>query len=195
MGARISLRPRLLIVSLVVAVVVSIVGGFALAQIMSDDDEPDAVLDEPGEYQEPIDEADSGDGSRLPDVEVYDVDEQPVKTGSFVGEPLVINVWYPTCAPCKREMPDLAEVSAEYEGRVRFVGVNTQLDVDAMVEFAEETGVEYDLFIDELGEFVDGARVVGFPTTLFVDRDGTVVKQHNGPLDADEIRTFVEQIA
>src|SRR5690606_10963722 len=179
---------------LVVAIVVSVLGG-GVEERSSAATEPEAVRAEPGKYQEPIEGASTGYGAKLPSVEIYDVDDQPVQTSSFVGEPLVINVWYPTCAPCKREMPDLAEVSAEYEGSVRFIGVNTQLDVDAMVEFAEETGVEYELYIDQLGEFVDGAGVVGFPTTLFVDRDGTIVEHHNGPLDADGIRQYVEQIA
>ena len=42
----------------------------------------------------------------------------------------------------------VAEVSAEHEGHIQFVGVNPQDDVATMTAFAEARGVEYPLLRD-----------------------------------------------
>ncbi|MBA2385689.1 MAG: hypothetical protein H0V69_01220, partial [Acidimicrobiia bacterium] len=81
----------------------------------------------------------------------------------------------------------------EYDGEVRFVGVNPIDDVDTMVDFADEVGVHYELFRDPDGRFTEAVRAVGFPITLFVDADGTVVAQ-TGEVDAEDIRRQVEQL-
>ena len=40
------------------------------------------------------------------------------------GNAVVINFWYPSCPPCRDEMPAFQEVWEEYQGRnVRFIGL------------------------------------------------------------------------
>lgn len=182
MGARRAIRPRLLAVSLVVAAVVGIAGGAVWATLSDDEEPPEVVLGR-----------DSLEGVGLPDVEVLDRQGQPFNTGDLVGQPLVINLWYSTCAPCRREMPDLAAVASEYDGVVRFVGVNPLDDAATMVDFAQEVGVEYELFRDPDGAFTEAIRTFRFPTTLFVDADGMVVAE-TGEVDADDVRRHVEDL-
>ena len=33
-----------------------------------------------------------------------------IRTSSLVGQPLVVNLWYSTCPPCKRELGEFASV-------------------------------------------------------------------------------------
>ena len=183
MGTHHAIRPRLLAVSLVVALVLGVGGGVLWATLSEgDEDPPEVVLGR-----------ESVEDVELPDVEVLDIDGQTVRTGGLVGRPLVVNLWYAGCAPCRREMPDLAAVADEYDGEVRFVGVNPIDDVDTMIDFADEVGVHYELFRDPDGRFTEAVRAVSFPITLFVDADGTVVAQ-TGEVDADDIRRQVEQL-
>lgn len=194
MAPRTSIRPRLMIVSLVTALIAIVVGMWVASRVGSDDDnDVDAVLDEPGEYTEPLDEGESQAGRPFPDVELLDVDGNPVQTGSLVGTPLVVNVWYSNCAPCVREMPALVEVDGEYDDdEVRFVGIDPQDDADTMLDFAEERDVAYDLYLDDSYGFVDAAGVFSYPTTFFVDADGTIVEHHSGEIDADGVRERIE---
>ena len=60
---------------------------------------------------------DSGDDDTLPDVELLGVGDTTVTTGSWIGEPLVINFWFSTCIPCATELVDFAEVDAEQRRR------------------------------------------------------------------------------
>src|SRR4051812_23955847 len=94
------------------------------------------VLDDPGVYSEPVTTLDQS-GKSLPDVELKDADGQAVALRSFSGKPLVINIWYSTCAPCARELRDFADVSRELGDSVQFVGVDPVDGVDTMKEFAD----------------------------------------------------------
>lgn len=190
------IRPRLLVASLAVALVVGVGGGIVLGRAMTDDDVPDddVVLTEPGEYQQPLDgESAEVTGGQLPDLTVYDVTDQEVATSELLGTPMVVNIWFTTCPPCARELADFAAVHAELGDEIRFVGINPIDERDAMVRFAEERGVTYDLYRDLGAALIDEIGVISFPTTLFVDADGTIVSTA-GELDADDLRARIEAV-
>jgi thiol-disulfide isomerase/thioredoxin len=176
---------------LTIALVVSVVAGFGVSRLLDDDDGVDARLDEPGVYTEPTDAVQPVTGDAFPDVEVLDLDGNTVRTGALVGQPMVVNLWYSTCAPCKRELPAFAEVSAEYDGTVRFVGINPVDSPHTLLDFARDKGVRYENYRDEIGSFTEAIRAVGFPMTVFVSADGTVVDQ-SGVLDAGGLRSRIE---
>lgn len=188
------IRPRLLVASLLVAV--AVVAVFAWTQ-RSDggDDEVDATLQDPGAVVTyPNDGLGNDDvqGERFPDVVLVDVDGNEVTTADLLGEPLVVNLWYSTCPPCAKELPDFAEVDAETDA-VRFVGVNTLDSLEVMQRFAGERGVEYDLFRDEFAELADSIGATAMPISLFVTSGGTIVEQ-TGALDADQLRERIADL-
>lgn len=185
-------RPRLFVVSIVAALVVGVVGGWALHRFGSAD-RVDARLDVPGEYTLPLDEDPSITGAPFPDVVLTDPDGVEVRSGELVGTPLVVNVWFSTCPPCARELADFAEVHAEVGDRVRFVGVNPLDRPDTMVEFAAERGVTYELLRDDDSRFLDAIELTSFPRTLFVTADGVIVGEA-GELDADGLRRLIEEL-
>lgn len=192
-------RPRLLVGSLAVAVVVSVVGGYIWAQTVADDTPAaDAVLDDPQDRTIPDEVAgiptnDDMAGDPLPSAIVLDAEGNEVSTDSFIGEPLVINFWFSTCIPCERELPDFAQVHAEVGDDVRFIGINTTDSVPVMQRFARERGVSYELYQDTFAEFLHGAGVVAFPYTLFVTSTGEIVDQ-TGVIDADGLRAKVANL-
>ena len=116
-----------------------------------------------------------------------------IRTSSLVGQPLVVNLWYSTCIPCKRELGEFAAVHREVGDRVRFVGVDPLDSVDVMRRFASDRGVGYELLRDEAGAFVNALGVVNFPVTLFVAADGEIVGQ-TGEIDGDELRARIEEL-
>lgn len=194
------LRQRLISIA-----IVAIAGAAAVVATLAvlDRDAPpvdgEFVLDEPGIFQQPLDDINADvSGERLPDVLLSDVSGTPVSLESYRGAPLVVNLWFSRCAPCRRELRDFAAVHAEVGGTVQFVGVDPFDTVDAMVEFAEERGVRYDLLRDT-GEhsgdrlLTDELGIVGYPVTLFVDAEGRILRQ-TGEIDADELRAAIEEL-
>ncbi|MEM1332772.1 MAG: TlpA disulfide reductase family protein [Actinomycetota bacterium] len=195
-----SIRPRLLAVSLAIAVVVSAVGALVWANAVGSDRRADAQVDAALTESGVVPFPDTGitnpdmEGDVLPAADLSDEFGAIVPTASLLGDqPLVLNFWFSTCAPCRKELPDFAEVHGEVGDEVRFLGVNP-MDTWAVQErFATERGVEYDLLLDDLQELQLGLEILNFPTTLFVTPDGMIVEQA-GVLDADGLRMKVDEL-
>lgn len=192
MGSPVWFRPRAVIVG--TALVVSLIGAVIWSNVVAGDrpDVDDEVtLDEPGEYLQPGAATNPTiEREGLPEVPLRDVRGVPVDLAT--DGPMVVNVWFSTCPPCARELVEFADVERELGDRVRFVGVNPMDDPDEMLEFAAARDVDYELLVDDDGEFVDELGIVAFPVTLLVDPDGSIVAQE-GTLTGRELRALIEQ--
>ena len=180
----------------VVAAAVGVAGGVWVRNLL--DDEPDVdgefVLDVPGIYQQPSDAVNpDASGATLPDVELTDAAGEVVRLSQYAGRPLIVNVWFSRCAPCRRELADLATVHGEVGDSIAFVGVDPFDTVDAMLEFAGERGVTYDLLLDREREFTNAIGIIGYPVTLFVDAEGRILRQ-TGVIDADGLRAAIREL-
>ena len=154
--------------ALVIVLVMSATGGWLASRQASD--RVDARLTTPGEVPFPqLSTNEDMVGVELPDVSVTDESSQSVSIRSFTGGPLVINFWYSTCEPCRREMPVLAESAKRRAGDVRFIGVNMNDTTVIAREFADRYGVTYDLVFDVNGSLARELGVATAPVTLFVD--------------------------
>ena len=160
----------------------------------SNDDVDSVVLDQPGVYQEPgIAVNEDLAGSRLSQAVLETADGTAITVDDLLsrGRPVLINLWYSTCQPCKREMPALQAAFAEFGDRIDFIGINPQDSAATMTSFANEVGVGYELFRDPNGSFTVANGIATYPTTLLVSRDGLVIDQIAGELSSDEIRDAV----
>jgi peroxiredoxin len=195
----VAVNRRLLAGSIAAAVVVSIAGGYALSRAGNDSsdgssDDELVVLETPGTAQIPsISTNPQVSGDALPVVELETNDGEVITTADLLGQPLVINFWYSTCAPCKKELPDFAAVHAEYGDRVRFVGVNPYDVPEVNESFARERGVQYELLRDPDADYQITLEIATAPFTLFVAPDGTIVRQA-GVLDAAQLTEYVEEL-
>jgi len=188
-------RPRLFAWSLVVAVAIISVFTIVMAK-QSSNDGADAILtDAAAVVTFPNDGLSNTEveGDLLPETILLDSDDNEISSAELLGSPLVVNLWFSTCAPCAKELPDFAEVHAEVGDEVRFVGVNTLDSVEVMERFAAERGVQYELLRDRLDEFTNEIGAVAFPITLFVASNGVIVEQA-GVLDADALREKVANL-
>lgn len=150
------------------------------------------VLEEPGEFVEPAASV-PVTGDFVSDLELVDERGEPITLVDFAGTPLVVNVWFSTCAPCAREVRDFAEVHAEVGDRVEFIGVNPLDDAETMLAFAEARDVEYRLLRDPTKAWVTDVPIGVYPTTLFVSPSGEILRQTTA-LDARELRAIIAEL-
>ncbi len=161
----------------------------------SSDDVESVVLDEPGEYQQPtIALNDDLQGALIETAVLLDADDEEVDLADLIGRPLVINFWFSACPPCKREMPVLQTVSETYADTVSFIGVNSVDSRERMLDFAEEMGVTYELLRDPNSDLLVSNGIAAFPTTLFVDANGAVVKQVAGEVTVESLTATIEEM-
>lgn len=100
------------------------------------------------------------------------------------GKPVLINFWATWCGPCRKETPDLVSVYNEYKQKGALViGISADRDADALTlvsDFTKEFNVDYPVVIDngDLEKAFGGLR--GYPTTIYIDKNGMIVKKMIG---------------
>ena len=59
--------------------------------------------------------------------------------------------------------------------------------------FIDEQGITYPVLMDTTGEMFSGYRILSFPTTFMIDKDGNVFGYATGMLTADTMESIVNQ--
>lgn len=120
-----------------------------------------------------------------------------VTLDTFEGHPLVVNFWFPSCPPCRAEMPDLQQTfEAHMDEGLEFIGVQL-LGLDSVQEgqeFIDDFGITYSAGPDDDNSIVKNYDVIGFPTTVFLDKDHNIVRKWTGPLNHEKLEELVAEI-
>ena len=98
----------------------------------------------------------------------------------------MVNVWATYCGPCLKEMPDLGELAAEYEGKgVRIVGlVSDAMNADGSISadqvetaqvIVDSTQADYLHILPSEDLMGIVYQITSVPTTFFVDSTGAQV--------------------
>lgn len=186
-----TVNKRLLFASLAVAAAVVVAVSVAAAN-RNDGNTTDNVTLSPGQALSPTIGTNAAvTGRALPRVNLQTLGGDSYSSTDLVGHPLVINLWFSTCAPCNRELPAFAAAHSVFGDQVRFVGINSSgLGSQSEEKFARNRGVNYELFYDPNGEFTTAMRIANFPQTLLVNADGTIVDQ-TGELTAAKLEDLI----
>ena len=106
--------------------------------------------------------------------------------GRYEGRVVVLNFWASTCPPCRKEVPELAELSRTYRSMgVRVLGVDYVDGSAAAAAFARSHGMTYPSVIDANGRVGDDYGIFGLPTTYIIGPDGRIRFVVNGRLHLD----------
>jgi thiol-disulfide isomerase/thioredoxin len=135
---------------------------------------------------------------RLPQFSLADSAGKATSIDSFGDKSLIINFWATWCAPCRREIPLLEALHAEWAGRgVSVVGIAVDYR-DKVLEFAGRFKIGYPLLIGEQ-DALDAAAAFGvqspvFPFTVFTDRRGEVVALFVGELHRPQAELILSKV-
>jgi cytochrome c biogenesis protein CcmG, thiol:disulfide interchange protein DsbE len=138
-------------------------------------------------------DADPDAGPPVTDRSFETFDGKTTSLTAFEGEPLVVNFWASWCPPCVAEMPEFEQVHLSRGDDVRFIGLNTQDDLEQAELLAERTGVSYDLGLDPDGALFNDFEVIAMPSTYLVDAAGVVVASHAGILTAGQLQDLIDE--
>ena len=113
----------------------------------------------------------------------------------YADKIVVVNFWYPSCAPCREEMPEFQRAWEELDGEpVLFLGmfVPSAFDTERTArEFVAEFGLTFDFATDRGKAIATAYGIEFYPTTWFIDRGGRVAATHAGALEAERITEIV----
>jgi thiol-disulfide isomerase/thioredoxin len=133
------------------------------------------------------------EGMMLPVVDLEDASDNIVSTDTWLGEPLLVNFWFTTCEPCRREFPVLVQAADEYPG-LRFIGVNLNDTSGRAMAFAAEFGATFEMYFDRDGRLTSAMGVATAPVTLLIDAGGVVRRQITGEVTAPMLRKAIDEV-
>ena len=112
------------------------------------------------------------------------------KLSDYEGQKLILNFWYPSCPPCRLEIPDF-ESASEYLKEANTILIGIQVPgfdtFEDGQQFVNELNLTYTLGMTYDTELVVKYEIQGFPTTIFLNQDHQVVQKWTGMLDSEKL--------
>ena len=120
-----------------------------------------------------------------------------LKLSEMTGNVVLINFWASWCGPCREEMPLLNALHKKYQALgFTVLGVNVEEELDGARRFLKNVPVDFPILLDNTNKVSKQYKVVAMPTTVVVDRDGTMRYLHEGykPGDEKKYRQMIKKL-
>lgn len=188
-----SIPPRQLVLVTLFSLAVAVLAAVVYDRVVSDDDGPGAEVAirlTPADREDNVAVPAGGptDGEAVPATRMPRLGGGLGSLADYRGQPMVVNVFSTSCAPCIKEMPALEEVHQELGDRVAFVGLALNDSERQAQDLVDRTGVTYDILRDPAGKLWQELGGHVMPTTFLVSADGQVVGVHPGAATAETFR-------
>lgn len=124
----------------------------------------------------------------LPDLEIQNADDKPMKLSDFKGKVILLNFWATWCTPCVKEMPSLDRLQAAF-AKDKFLIVPLSIDGPTKPKVApfykDQKLAHLGLYFDKGRKTMQGLDVTLLPTSILVDAKGRELGRIEGDADWD----------
>jgi cytochrome c biogenesis protein CcmG/thiol:disulfide interchange protein DsbE len=138
------------------------------------------------------------------DIRLRNLSGSNVKLSDLAGQGIVLNFWATWCPPCRREMPLLDDIQKNYHAKgISVVGIAIGEPADLVTSYVESVGVSYPIWVDTFPPAAGFDRTqeiftrfggIGFPTTLFIDRNGVIQRIYVGELSRGFLQSQIDKL-
>ena len=140
-------------------------------------------------------------GKPLPDFVFKDILGNTYTPEDIKGKVVVINLWFTSCAPCIKEIPELNELVKEYENNdaVLFLALALDEKGPRLDTFLETHVLNYSIVPSAQDYVVKKLQASSFPTHIVLDKNSNVVftlagyTPQVGELIKSSISSFLEK--
>lgn len=113
--------------------------------------------------------------------------------------PVVINLWYAACPPCRKEAPALqANYERYHADDVKFLGINVRDEAPTADAFAETFDLTFPSMLDQDGHGVAALGSVlppqAVPSTVVLDAQGRAAARVMGALDDSTLKALIADV-
>lgn len=133
-------------------------------------------------------------GSVVHDFTVTATDGKEYKISELLKtkKAVVVNFWYLNCQPCKMEFPYLQQAYIDYQDEIALVAINPYDGTNATVSaYAVENNLTFPMVSDNDTGWTNIVQLTAYPTTIVIDRYGTICMIHKGMVTSKEEFTKV----
>lgn len=125
-------------------------------------------------------------GSAAPEIDLPTLTGGQFKLSALKGHAVVVTFWGTWCPPCRDEFPEFVAANKKYrDAGLMIVAVNQrdqELSTKDVQDFVTEFGVDFPVALDARGRTRRTFRLIGLPTTVFIDAAGNVQAVNPGPM-------------
>lgn len=157
-----------------------------------------ATVPTAGAQERPIERFRAVEGFPRPAFTFSTVDNRTLSVDAWAGMVVLVDFWASWCVPCRKEMPELSRLRAEYADQgFEVVGIAAD-ELGKVQEFLGEVPVDFPIVYGEISEVMDiskqyGNDYGGLPFSAFIDRDGNVrYIQRPGLVTFDDAETVLK---
>ncbi|WPR72431.1 TlpA disulfide reductase family protein [Flavobacterium sp. NG2] len=112
-------------------------------------------------------------GNKASFLKDYTIYSKKIDTKKMLGDVVVLNFWFTTCAPCKAEIPKLNELKEKYKDqKVHFIAIALDTN-DKIDDFFKRLKLNYDV-IAEGRTIASDFNVTSYPTNIVIDKKGII---------------------
>ena len=125
---------------------------------------------------------------------------EPLDLSALRGRVVYLDFWASWCAPCRQSFPWMQSMQQTYGARgLSVLAIDVDHDRADAERFLKEFHPGFEVRFDPDGTWAQQFKVTGMPTSLIIDRRGTVRFTHIGFWPADgavaayEIRELLDE--
>lgn len=128
----------------------------------------------------------------VPSTLIKDLKGKTVDIASYVGNdhPVILTFWASWCAPCKKELDNIADIypdwQDEYGVELVAVTIDASQDISKARSMVASKAWDYVILSDPNQELMRTLNFQTIPQTFLINEKGEVIYAHSGYLDGDE---------
>lgn len=133
-------------------------------------------------------------GSIMGDFTLTDTDGNSYTLSQLLQEKdlVILNFWFVNCGPCKAEFPYFEAIHNSYDN-VQLLTMNHIDSQESIIALREQMGVTFPMISENIG-FQQGFGIYAYPTTVFIDSTGKILKIQVGDFKSQaELESWIEQ--
>jgi len=129
-------------------------------------------------------------GEKAPDFELSTMQDQKDTLSKYRGDkPAIIFFWTTWCPHCREQISTMESLKTEVESKgIKLVLVDLGENKKQVERYFKKNNLDYNVFLDKDSKVAEQYNIVGVPTLIFVDKEGTVqAVEHVFPRNYEEI--------
>lgn len=111
------------------------------------------------------------------------MDNHKYNLQDYRGKVVVLNFWTTWCPPCVEEIPSLGRLQQAFsEKDLVVLSVDIGESKKEVETFLQQVPADFPVLLNPEGNTVKQWKIIAFPTTFIIDRNGTIKLSYYGGL-------------